>query len=574
MRASELRTAEEYESKLKHDNKGPYAEVDLGYRILKIRISNEHVAANLVHLLTTFKQEVVVREMAMEGSPMRYIGENTNVKGLVSLRCEGRVHGMASRIKIGDGTAMCLTFHQYNQMRGKIIKIEHAGVEIEHIFGDSISFASPTGDFDLCLYQLSEEIWSALGVKALKVDTTQTSSGPIFCYGYSQDGKLVQTMGVMTADRQLFHVRHTATTVPSWSGTPIFNSDKQVVAIHVGYRTKEDENLAVLPVWSFDKSTESFYQERQHWKKVKGAKGKKMSTIDIMTGETREYISNGTTYDVKIKAYTQQEIDTIRADYLADPESWAVEVAMDDLNNFLNRENASIERQSLMDEETRMLEVSTTTPQFSGPAEVKIHSSPINDRSPTKDQPMLVISAGEIKVEREGLNFRAVQKSQDSICEQSQTTSGPAAEKETSCSEKQVDAVSTEQAKRRRRRKQSKKQPKQDGVERQSGFSLDSTLNQSDSPSSSIASDSSQQVYAVNFTRKQLKAYNRITHQRAYVQYLRSHSIHENFWMNRCALWWSLSFGPRSKETPPPVVLLGYLGEVMRFFSNLTTPSS
>jgi len=418
-----------------------------------------------------------------------------------------------------------LTHHQFQQLSNLDgVSIEHQGRMLEYKFDGVPILYSAEDSFDTCLYKMPSKVWTILGVKELSVGPPVTHGGVII-YGFDTSGSFVNSMGTISPHTNLFHLKHTASTRSSFSGSPLLNAKSQVVGLHCGCEVASQNNLAVQLFWNLI-GRESDVEFGRHWRLTKDLNEYDRDFYAVRQGKADIYHNSGRIFSVE-----SIEVPEIS--------SWADE--MDYVDSQIHSQLEVLKRQAgkvVMRESGEVL----------------------------TDVPMPIPTA----INAEALNSTAGEKSLFRSCAQQENTNGSENKQEKELEEiskKQDDAPSRGKRRRRRNRVTWQKQLPMDGVERQSGFDPKEGLNVSLLPSGStpIALDPFQ-VLAVSFTKKQLKAYNRITHSRLFHAYLRTHSPHENFVLQRCVLYWSLSFGTKSKEIPHPDVLLAFSEQAMRLF--------
>jgi hypothetical protein len=549
------------------DEKGPYVSEFIGNQRYRIYVTSS--LASYVPIAPPVPG--IEREMAITGSPFRIVNTTgfTEAKGVVSIRINGRLHGMASRIGYDGKSVLLLTYHQFQQLAGvENVTLEHYGRVLPVVFDSKPLLYSPIDSFDTCLYELPPRYWTVLGVRELSTANPVTHGG-VHLFGFDAQSNFVNSMGCISPDERLFHLKHSASTRNAFSGTPLLNAKGQVVALHCGSEAIAQSNLAVQLFWNLI-GRESDIEFGRHWRYDRDLNDYDRDFYAVVTGKAKIYHSHDKVFS----------IDTIEVPHT---DSWAEEMQM--IDDIVHEELSRLKktRGKVIKRESSPL-LSQPTPSGS---ESPKKFTPPRSKSLTKPLPPIphaidkscgssvsepVKAASERP--RETLNSRGREKSLSPNSAQQATTSGAQKVKEIkleSTSNTQESAASKGNRRRRKKARTLVKQLPADGVVRQTGFDPRAEPAKNCAPSECILTDSVPPYgLAVCLRGKPLKAYNRITHSRLFNAYLRTHSPEENALLRFCALCWSKSYGMKSKEIPPPAVLLEFTAQPIRLYSEPT----
>lgn len=121
-------------------------------------------------------------------------------------------------------------------------------------------WVSRSRELDFIVLVLPNAIWSLLGVKSLTCGNYYT--GEVCNANYECNGKTYTSQSVLTPDYENTMFSHDMNTLPGSSGTPIYNSKKQVVAMHVAHNTLTGRNMC-LPSKFFSSTYEDFTMFRE-----------------------------------------------------------------------------------------------------------------------------------------------------------------------------------------------------------------------------------------------------------------------------------------------------------------------
>jgi hypothetical protein len=215
----------------------PYVLVSIGGKDVHVQIPEKSL---LVRRTTSNLESQRFDEMLIVGSPMDIV--NGIPPGLGSVRVRNQVIGMYSRIKVGNTTLLATAAHVARQMYDiPCTEIEHNGKAVSLDVSWPIFAISHTLDF--CFIEVPEVVWSSLGIKSLALGIP-APSGVVSTYGYNEVGELAVSDGRASSVDSFFYY-HSASTRPSWSGTPLMSAGK-VVGMHVKSAPAKHKNVAVL----------------------------------------------------------------------------------------------------------------------------------------------------------------------------------------------------------------------------------------------------------------------------------------------------------------------------------------
>lgn len=206
------------------------------------------------------------KEMAMPGSKMSPLKDSRGSQGgVVSFRDgEHNVIGMGCRIKYEGKTVLMTAYHVLEEIRGiENLYIEHKGnrlrFSLKHI---RMRLQSVEMHRDVVLFEIDDSIWSVLGVAARKVIYSDVPCA-IYAYGYNEDDDFSCSRGQLSPSHVAYQVEHTTSTLPGWSGTPLFNVQGCVVGMHCGWRPLPGLNYGIVAFW-YNLARESGDRKSKH----------------------------------------------------------------------------------------------------------------------------------------------------------------------------------------------------------------------------------------------------------------------------------------------------------------------
>jgi hypothetical protein len=240
-----------------------------GSNTIRVRMSESFVVSTKV--LESATQIGKTREMNIAGnhpSPVKD-GKTTCVDGIVSIYTEreegGRdVLGMGFRAIVGTETYLAITYHQFFQIKYSEVPhfLEHRGRNVPFLMKDAdvYEFSDQEKGFDYALLSLPKPLWSVLGVKAIKPSPKigHLDRSGVKVFGWTESNRFCSSIDILKGGGQLFEVEYRATTIPSWSGSPLLDQNNKYLGIHLGANTTKGCNFGSLAVWTLvDKTRES-----------------------------------------------------------------------------------------------------------------------------------------------------------------------------------------------------------------------------------------------------------------------------------------------------------------------------
>jgi hypothetical protein len=524
-----------------YDENGPYLKFTDGDNVYKIRTPNPVD-------LSDFRQDIEKvrpqpkeqKEMAMPGSAMQPVLINslktsvTTQKGVVSFRApNGSIRSMGSCVVYEGEPHLKTSYHTF-----ELAKVE-ANWSVEHN-GKALPFecdkvvvrrASPVEAFDIVILKMPSGYWQNLKCKALKMHL-YTEKLPIVVFGYSMMGNFSSSMGLITPDTKgfLFTGKHDASTERAWSGTPIIYKGADI-GTHT--RGSLDYNRATLNYFVSDRREvpENYLtKQKAAWKLMEktGWDYKKcLRYIDIEYDDKGEfrgahgYYSRESEYDRV--AFERQQVDDWEEMDPFNLPTWADE--MDAFDNKFYRENGTIPSPELPN------------------LKVKVEGSP----SPSKPSE----NSGLTKSAKRRLKMK--EKLNRSIPLMESSESGELLARLNTLSEKKK-RVSFEKLVSSR-----KGESCQAGEillsERQRNalpFPLtpDVSTPNLQEPTTSESSGTTSMGVRSRLSRRQLKAFQRITRRRYWTRFIMNHTPEENAILIDCALRWCLTSVITSRATP------------------------
>jgi hypothetical protein len=306
----------------------PYVDVITSKGKLHVVVSSEtYLALNKIQSKSLESGLNHVDEMYLRGSILH---ESKIPKGIGSIRVGSDETGwtvlaMYSRVKNGSETylltaghawaAASLATNAYLDHQGKMVEIDFQKWAIEAY--------SHSEHLDFALVRVPNTVWSRLNVPALAV-ANPTPRGLITLHGYGELGQPCMSNGRVRSRVVRMFYHHNASTLPSWSGTPVLEKGK-VVGIHVKASPMDGSNIAayfqkVCLVKDESWSSVSDVSEREWTDDDDG------TDIDDMTGAVVYYPGRRQKRRLKMRAHefqsqylnmTERELDPETLEFLA-----------------------------------------------------------------------------------------------------------------------------------------------------------------------------------------------------------------------------------------------------------------
>jgi len=230
---------------LRYDKNGAYIEVTYCGKVLEVRVETPDVGV----LKDT---SITQPEMAVQGSTFT---KSEWPNGIVEIHCGEEHIGMGSRIEYQNGTVLATVFHVWESMNANLeadgapVTIQHGGKAIQlHSTDLEVVLSSPEWSNDMALIRVKNEaLWTRLGVTKFNT-ATAIINAPVCLYGYNKDSEKVMSVGTLTRGSRPWSCFHSASSLPTWSGTPLI-SRGQVVGFHIGSYPARKTNHGSLIFW-------------------------------------------------------------------------------------------------------------------------------------------------------------------------------------------------------------------------------------------------------------------------------------------------------------------------------------
>ena len=110
------------------------------------------------------------------------------------------------------------------------------------------------------ILKVPSSVFSMLGVKVGKVDTHPGRTSGVFTFGFDGTVKAFGR-GRMVMSPNSLEVEYGASTLPSWSGTPVINKRSEIVAVHTIGGVEENRGVAVFPFFRKGKPETASFEE-------------------------------------------------------------------------------------------------------------------------------------------------------------------------------------------------------------------------------------------------------------------------------------------------------------------------
>jgi hypothetical protein len=170
---------------------------------------------------------------------------------LVAIVLDGTIVGMGSRVEVPNypNGVLISAGHVFKDLRGtKNVRLMREDKSV--VMPDIPPSILTVGALDVIGFDLSPGLWSLIGVKKIKIAANVHIDEAIKTYGFNYDSKLCVTNGFITPENGMV-LRHDASTIASWSGSPVINKLGRMVGIHFGSRLDASTNIAhaVTGLW-------------------------------------------------------------------------------------------------------------------------------------------------------------------------------------------------------------------------------------------------------------------------------------------------------------------------------------
>lgn len=175
----------------------------------------------------------VVREALQKNSAF-YPDQTT--PGIVFLLKEDQVVGVGSRVDLNGRDVLLTATHVLRELAKEPEK-SYVGTTLTKLHLDSewpAIFCSSESDLDLTVLLLPPAVWSSLGVKKLKSTTRVSSSDYVKVVGMKRSDRVHSKGTMIPWKSRPFYYYHAASTIPSFSGTPMLGRDNLVKGVHLG----------------------------------------------------------------------------------------------------------------------------------------------------------------------------------------------------------------------------------------------------------------------------------------------------------------------------------------------------
>nr|UQB76116.1 RNA-dependent RNA polymerase [Flumine sobemo-like virus 4] len=240
--------------------RGIYATVLIGTKLVKVVLQPKWW-----HLLPS-AIERSAKEAVCDNSVISQVQPGKEPPFLVVLQNEaGETKGMGSRVRMRGKDVLLTSYHVVKSSPSlyiaKYSKNEGAGKRINIDPTWSIDFFCADSDVDMIAVNVPARVWSSLGVGVVEAKCPTQARKPVIVYGAANSSAVKSSLGMGQVTGAFTGV-HTATTVRSWSGSPVV-SGGQVIGVHRGaHPDEQDKNVfSVLHPSILFNSNESTYDD-------------------------------------------------------------------------------------------------------------------------------------------------------------------------------------------------------------------------------------------------------------------------------------------------------------------------
>jgi len=232
-------------------------------------------------------------EMSVNGSELFKVDcpeGHTSVDGLVSIvTATGHRVGMGSRRKYNGQVVLDTAGHVWKDVHNSApgsYFIEHKGLQLPISPDWKVAMVSSIDDLDQAVIAVPDPVWSQLGVKLCKSGRFVSGSF-VRIYGF-KDNQLHYSTGRAKRSEDLFIMNHWCSSLPGFSGTPVF-SGTLAVGTHTGFMHGQGSNRATTS-FAYHTVVESPGQNRENWVMVD----------ELPEGPVRKMMFRGMGHDVTL----------------------------------------------------------------------------------------------------------------------------------------------------------------------------------------------------------------------------------------------------------------------------------
>jgi hypothetical protein len=230
---------------LRYDEKGPYLDLRIEGKVLRVRCDNMELLPLLDIPSKQFagRESRIQMEKAIAGKSLMKVEKFPG--GIVVLRWKACIIGMGCRVTIGSETVLLTAMHVIDELQKDPLDsfIANGDIMLPMFEENSppMGIAKWSDDLDFCMVKVPDAMWSILGVRALKVNRTESSAHyPARLYGFDDLGRPAMGEGTLRWGAG-FTVAYSAPTRHAFSGTPVL-VENTVFGVHIGGGQDGDES--------------------------------------------------------------------------------------------------------------------------------------------------------------------------------------------------------------------------------------------------------------------------------------------------------------------------------------------
>jgi len=235
-------------SRILYDEHGPY----LPYKHYRIYSEGSELLP-VAPLLTTVKESVQI------GSSIETVIDAPKCIGQFLV---GRdVVGHFSRVLYQGNDCLLTAFHVIETHHLSDLRLANNEKTIPFYYGWEVLAYSKTNDLDYIIFKVPSQNFSALQLGQGKFASNHPMRMGVCLYGAYEGGIGVSLGSAVLADRA-FRIKYKASTLPSWSGTPVMSVKNTIIGVHTDGGSSYNLG-SVIPISKESDHFGSMFEETQ-----------------------------------------------------------------------------------------------------------------------------------------------------------------------------------------------------------------------------------------------------------------------------------------------------------------------